>query len=41
MVQVGRLAQIDTFFTDRPPPPEIAALMQRHGVTLAIADATD
>ncbi|WP_336487518.1 DeoR family transcriptional regulator [Methylobacterium nigriterrae] len=38
MVQVGRLSQIDTFFTDRPPPPGIAALLERQGVALAIAD---
>jgi DeoR family transcriptional regulator, glycerol-3-phosphate regulon repressor len=38
MVQVGRLDQIDTFFTDRPPPPEVAALLDRTGVTLAVAD---
>ena len=38
MVEVGRLEQVDTFFTDRAPPPEIAALMERHGVTLAVAD---
>lgn len=38
MVEVGRLEQIDTFFTDRAPPPEIAALMERHGVALAVAD---
>ncbi|WP_244480111.1 hypothetical protein [Methylobacterium sp. Leaf465] len=36
MVEVGRLAQIDALFTDRPPPPEIVALMERHGVKLAL-----
>lgn len=41
MVEVGRLEQIDTFFTDRLPPPEIVALMERHGVTLAITDQDD
>ena len=37
MVRVGALSQVDTLFTDRPPPPEIAALMEREGVRLAIA----
>lgn len=40
MVRVGSLAQIDTLFTDRPPPPEIAALMEREGVKLAVAAET-
>ncbi|KQP33684.1 DeoR family transcriptional regulator [Methylobacterium sp. Leaf104] len=38
MVEVGRLEQIDTVFTDRMPPPEIVALMERHGVSLAVTD---
>jgi DeoR family glycerol-3-phosphate regulon repressor len=38
MVEVGRLEQIDTFFTDRPPPPDIGALMERHGVKLALTE---
>ena len=41
MVQVGRLEQVDTFFTDRMPPSEIVALMERQGVTLAVADNAD
>lgn len=39
MVQVGRLDQIDTFFTDSAPPPQTVALMERHGVGLVVADA--
>jgi DeoR family glycerol-3-phosphate regulon repressor len=38
MVEVGRLEQIDTFFTDRPPPPDIGALMERHGVKLELTE---
>ncbi|MGU3359602.1 DeoR/GlpR family DNA-binding transcription regulator [Methylobacterium sp. M6A4_1b] len=38
MVEVGRLEQIDTVFTDRMPPPEIVALMERHGVALAVTN---
>jgi DeoR family transcriptional regulator, glycerol-3-phosphate regulon repressor len=38
MVQVGRLDQIDTFFTDRMPPAEIVNLLDRQGVALAVAD---
>ncbi|KQP89610.1 DeoR family transcriptional regulator [Methylobacterium sp. Leaf113] len=41
MVEVGRLEQIDTLFTDQLPPPEIIALMERHGVTLAVAGADE
>ena len=41
MVQVGRLEQVDTFFTDRMPPAEIVSLMERQGVTLAVADPDD
>ncbi|MCJ2093461.1 MULTISPECIES: DeoR/GlpR family DNA-binding transcription regulator [unclassified Methylobacterium] len=41
MVQVGRLDQVDTFFTDRMPPPEIVAMIERQGVTLAVADNAD
>ena len=41
MVQVGRLDQVDTFFTDRMPPPEIVAMIERQGVTLAVADSAD
>lgn len=37
MVRVGSLAQVDTLFTDRAPPPEIAALMERDGVKVAVA----
>lgn len=37
MVRVGSLSQVDTLFTDRPPPPGIAALMKREGVSLAVA----
>lgn len=37
MVQVGRLKQIDAFFTDRAPPPGVAARLEQHGVTLAVA----
>ncbi len=38
MVQAGHLSQIDTLFTDRRPPAGIVALMEREGVTLAVAD---
>jgi DeoR family glycerol-3-phosphate regulon repressor len=38
MVKAGHLAQIDTLFTDRLPPAGIVALMEREGVTLAVAD---
>ncbi|MGK3946069.1 DeoR family transcriptional regulator, partial [Streptomyces caeruleatus] len=41
MVQAGHLSQVDTFFTDRPPPPGIAALLEREGVTLAVAAPGD
>ena len=41
MVQVGRLDQVDTFFTDRLPPPDLVALMERQGVALAVAEAND
>ncbi|MEH3062748.1 MAG: DeoR family transcriptional regulator [Methylobacterium radiotolerans] len=41
MVQVGRLEQVDTFFTDRAPPAEIVTLMERLGVNLAVADSAD
>ena len=39
MVRVGTLAQIDTLFTDRAPPPDLAAMMERLGVSVAVADA--
>ncbi len=41
MVQAGHLSQIDTFFTDRAPPPAIAALLEREGVALAVAAPDD
>ena len=37
MVRVGSLKQVHTLFTDRPPPAEVAALMERAGVRLAVA----
>lgn len=37
MVQAGHLSQVDTFFTDRTPPPAIAAVLEREGVALAVA----
>ncbi len=38
MVRVAHLADIDAVFTDAPPPPEIAELMQAHGVAVHVAD---
>lgn len=40
MVRVGSLERVHTLFTDRAPPAEIAALMDRQGIELAIASGT-
>jgi DeoR/GlpR family transcriptional regulator of sugar metabolism len=37
MVRLAHVSQIDALFTDRPPSPEIAAMLQAAGVTLHIA----
>ena len=40
MVAVGRLNQVDTLFTDAPPPPPaFNALLAEAGVACVVADA--
>ncbi|GEO97790.1 DeoR/GlpR family DNA-binding transcription regulator [Methylobacterium haplocladii] len=41
MVRVGSLEQVDTLFTDRPPPAGIGGLIERIGVTVAVASDDD
>ncbi len=44
MVEVGRLAQVQRLFTDRPPPPHFQPLLEQAGVACTLADggpATD
>ena len=36
MVELGRLDQVDTFFTDRPPPEPFPALLADAGVNLTL-----
>ena len=36
MVELGRLDQVDTFFTDRPPPEPFPALLAEAGVNLTL-----
>lgn len=38
MVEVGRLDQVDTLYTDRVPPPPFPALMAEAGVVLVTCD---
>ena len=38
MVEVGRLAQVDTLFTDQAPPAPFAALLADAGVNSVVAD---
>ena len=38
MVEVGRLDQIDTLFTDSAPPPAFSALLAEADVSCVIAD---
>ena len=40
MVEVGRLDQVDSLFTDSPPPTAFAALLADAGVSCVIGDAT-
>jgi DeoR family transcriptional regulator, glycerol-3-phosphate regulon repressor len=37
MVRLGHISQIDALFTDRPPLPEMADMLQAAGVTLHVA----
>jgi DeoR family glycerol-3-phosphate regulon repressor len=37
MVRMGSIGEVTTLFTDEPPPPAIAKLLQRHEVGLRIA----
>ena len=39
MVEVGRLAQVHTLFTDSQPPPAFSSLMAEAGVACVLADA--
>ena len=38
MVEVGRLEQVDSLFTDSPPPPAFATLLADAGVSCVIGD---
>jgi DeoR family glycerol-3-phosphate regulon repressor len=38
MVELGRLDQVDTLYTDQPPPPPFAALLAEAGVTVVVSD---
>ena len=40
MVEVGRLDQVDSLFTDSPPPPAFATLLADAGVSCVIGEAT-
>ena len=37
VVHVGSVADIDAIFTDRPPPPDVEAVIRRHGVAVHVA----
>ncbi|MBM3583878.1 MAG: DeoR/GlpR family transcriptional regulator [Alphaproteobacteria bacterium] len=39
LVRLGRIADLDAFFTDAPPPAEIRALIDASDVCLYVADA--
>ena len=39
MVEVGRLGQVDSLFTDAPPPPAFSALLADAGVACVVAGA--
>ena len=41
MVEVGRLDQVDTLFTDSPPPPAFAALLAEAGVACVVGPSGD
>ena len=41
MVEVGRLDQIDTLFTDSPPPPAFGALLAEAGVACTVGQGAD
>ena len=38
MARLGDMGQIDAFFTDRAPPPELAAVLESSGTRLVVAD---
>ena len=40
MVELGRLDQVDTLFTDRPPPAPFPALLAEAGVNLVTCSQT-
>jgi DeoR family glycerol-3-phosphate regulon repressor len=37
MVRMGSITEVTALFTDEPPPPAIAKLLQEHDVGLKIA----
>jgi DeoR family glycerol-3-phosphate regulon repressor len=39
MVRLGNLADLDAFFTDRPPPDPIRAMLAEHGVELHVTES--
>jgi DeoR family glycerol-3-phosphate regulon repressor len=41
MVEVGRLDQIDTLFTDSPPPAAFGALLAEAGVACIVGQGAD
>jgi len=41
MVEVGRLDQVDTLFTDSPPPPAFGALLAEAGVACIVGQGAD
>ncbi|MFL7977615.1 DeoR family transcriptional regulator, partial [Xanthomonas vasicola] len=41
MVRLGAIAQVHDWFTDRPPPQELAAVLAEAGTRVHLADADE